>query len=90
MIVCHCNVLTDVQIVETFARPGVSMPRSPAAVHRCLGCAPDCGRCLVTIRQMLRDAAIGCEVGCPACPARATVTVANDDTEVRAAVFAAE
>jgi bacterioferritin-associated ferredoxin len=59
MIVCSCNVLSDNQV-----RTAVSdaAPRSPAQVYGCLGCSPQCGRCVTTIRRIM-DEALG------ACPA---------------------
>jgi bacterioferritin-associated ferredoxin len=88
MIVCHCNVLTAEQICATFEVGRPNMPRSPAQVQRCLGCAPDCGRCLVTIRKMLADAKLACAVGCATCPGAERQSPANDAVEIF--VFAAE
>jgi bacterioferritin-associated ferredoxin len=69
MIVCSCNVLTKTQILEAIASQAGALAKTPAQTYRCLGCAPDCGRCLVTVRAILneaRDAA--CQVGCATCP----------------------
>ncbi|CAH1654269.1 (2Fe-2S)-binding protein [Chelatococcus asaccharovorans] len=72
MIVCHCNVVTDAEIRSTLADEDPTKPRSPAQAYRCLGCSPDCGRCLVTVRRILSDArASACPVGCAICPAAA-------------------
>jgi len=72
MIVCHCNVLSD-HDVRGCLSPGPDCPRSPAEVYRCLGCAPQCGRCAVTIRSILKRALPAhatCDVPCGlACPA---------------------
>ena len=73
MIVCSCNVLSDGD-VKACLRPGPDCPRTPAQVYRCLGCSPNCGRCVRTIRsimeQALADAAPAitptCNRGC--CP----------------------
>ena len=72
MIVCHCNVVTDADIRSTLADEDPTKPRSPAQAYRCLGCSPDCGRCLVTVRRILSDArAAACPVGCAICPGAA-------------------
>jgi len=84
MIVCHCNVITDKQLLDTLADEPVSMPRSPVQAIRCLGCAPDCGRCVATIRKLLADAREStCVVGCPSCPG-AREAAANDGDRVLA------
>jgi bacterioferritin-associated ferredoxin len=78
LIVCHCNVLTDRQILATLTDESVSAPRTPAQAYRCLGCKPDCGRCLQTVRALLAEArAASCSASCPACPANHE-QVAND------------
>lgn len=70
MIVCSCNVLTDHQILSTLSTEETDRPRSPAQVYRCLGCKPNCGRCLVQVKKMLAEARVeGCNVGCAICPA---------------------
>lgn len=69
MIVCSCNALTRQQILDAMATEPSHEPRSPAQTYRCLGCAPDCGRCLVTVRAILAEArGSACGVGCPSCP----------------------
>jgi bacterioferritin-associated ferredoxin len=75
MIVCQCNVLTDAQIVETLRDEPSHQPRTPVQAYRCMGCSPNCGRCIPTVRQILHEAraAAGaalsaCHVGCPTCP----------------------
>ncbi|MBB4019342.1 bacterioferritin-associated ferredoxin [Chelatococcus caeni] len=69
MIVCSCNVLTDKQILETLQSEAPGAPRSPAQAYRCLGCSPECGRCLVTVRRLLQAARVdACDIGCPGCP----------------------
>lgn len=81
MIVCSCNVLTKAQILAAMsAEP--DLRRSPAQTYRCLGCAPQCGRCLVTIRKILDEARLdACQVGCAACPGHAHI---QDDEEAPA------
>lgn len=81
MIVCHCNVLTKTAILDAIHSNPLSMPHSPVQVHRCLGCAPQCGRCLATVRDILAEARISAvAVGCVTCPA-STTCAHNDDHE---------
>ena len=54
MIICSCNVLSDQDVRSVVVAPDA--PRTPAQVHRCLGCIPECGRCTPTIRQIVADA----------------------------------
>lgn len=54
MIICSCNVLSDQDVRSVVVAPDA--PRTPAQVHRCLGCSPECGRCTPTIRQIVADA----------------------------------
>lgn len=80
MIVCSCNVLTKQQILDTLASEPASAPRSPAQTYRCLGCSPDCGRCLVTVRAILVEArGSACGMGCATCPGHAANAVADPD-----------
>jgi bacterioferritin-associated ferredoxin len=67
MIVCSCNVLTDSD-VRTVCNGGAEVPSSPTRVHGCLGCSPQCGRCLRTIKRIMDEALAGCDVGCQICP----------------------
>jgi bacterioferritin-associated ferredoxin len=70
VIVCSCNVLSDAQILATLRSGEAARPRSPGEAYRCLGCAPRCGRCLSTVRELIAAAHIAnCEVGCAFCPA---------------------
>ncbi len=90
MIVCHCNVLTKAAILEAIGSNPLSMPDSPVKVHRCLGCAPQCGRCLTTVREILAEARLGAvAVGCATCPSGG-VCAHNDDRELAIAMQAAE
>lgn len=51
MIVCSCNVVSDRQVIDAVsASQGM---RTPSEVYRCLGCAPQCGRCARTIRALM-------------------------------------
>jgi bacterioferritin-associated ferredoxin len=69
LIVCSCNVLSDTQILATLQTFDGAHPCSPGRAYRCLGCAPRCGRCLVTVRALLIKAHVADgEVGCRTCP----------------------
>ncbi len=58
MIVCHCHVLTKQDIISTVPASGCP-PRSAAHAHSCLGCAPQCGRCLKQVRAIIEEAGVG-------------------------------
>ena len=90
MIVCHCNVLSDKQILATLADEPLSMLRSPVQVYKCLRCAPNCGRCLTAVRALLQEARISnaCAVGCATCPGE-HLHVANEQVQ-RFALVATE
>jgi len=98
MIVCHCNVVTDADIRGTLADEDPRAPRSPAQAYRCLGCSPNCGRCLVTVRRILAQArAAACPVGCAGCPvadhehgAGAADVHGHDDADAPLTLVAAE
>jgi bacterioferritin-associated ferredoxin len=69
MIVCSCNVLSHTQILATLHSEDAKSPRSPVQAYGCLGCAPQCGRCLATVRALLANArGADCQVGCAICP----------------------
>jgi len=69
VIVCSCNVLSEAAILATLRSEQEGRPRSPAQAYHCLGCAPQCGRCLPSVRALLAEARIAnCHVGCPTCP----------------------
>jgi bacterioferritin-associated ferredoxin len=90
MIVCHCNVLSKADILSTLAEGSVAIPRSAAQVHKCLGCAPQCGRCLPTVRDILAEAKItAIAAGCAVCPANAA-RAANDGPPSPPFLMAAE
>ncbi|MGO9004507.1 MAG: bacterioferritin-associated ferredoxin [Beijerinckiaceae bacterium] len=55
MIVCSCNVITDSEIRASLQDE--TCPRTLAAVYRCLGCSPNCGRCCATVRMIIAEAA---------------------------------
>ena len=49
MYVCSCNAFTDADVKAVASPAGDSV----AAVFRCLGCRPQCGGCVLTIRKIL-------------------------------------
>lgn len=65
MIVCSCRVLTDRDFAGTVHSERPGCPRSAVEAHRCLGCGPECGRCLKTVNAILADARAA--AGCAAC-----------------------
>jgi bacterioferritin-associated ferredoxin len=54
MIVCSCNVLTDVAIRTSIATP--NGPRRVCDVYASLGCAAKCGGCASTICALISEA----------------------------------
>ena len=54
MIVCSCNVLTDVDIRASIAT--LDGPRRVCDVYASLGCAPKCGGCAGTICTLISEA----------------------------------
>jgi bacterioferritin-associated ferredoxin len=66
MIVCQCNCLTAAAIMATINASGEG-PRTAIEAHHCLGCKPDCGRCLKTVRQILIDTRGACASACNGC-----------------------
>ena len=87
MIVCSCNVLTDHAIRAACSSLA---PQTPGQVYRCLGCSPQCGRCMRTVRALLDEArAAACPASCAACPAHGDSQADNDDIDI-AALAAAE
>ena len=53
MIICSCNVFSDTDVRS--AVNGAGCPKTPAAVYKCLGCSPSCGRCLGTVKAILQE-----------------------------------
>ncbi len=51
MIICSCSVLSDKQVQAALDAP--NPPRTPCQVHRHLGCEPQCGRCVRSMREIL-------------------------------------
>jgi bacterioferritin-associated ferredoxin len=68
MIVCSCNVLSDSDI-RAACKARENAPRTAGQVYGCLGCSPQCGRCVRTIKRIMDEAlGIDCQVGCEVCP----------------------
>jgi bacterioferritin-associated ferredoxin len=51
MYVCLCNCLTDRDI----RRAAGAAAGSVSQVYRALGCAPQCGKCVPVVRQMVDE-----------------------------------
>ncbi len=51
MIICSCSVLSDKQVLTALGSP--NPPRTPCQVHRHLGCEPQCGRCVRSMREII-------------------------------------
>lgn len=102
MIVCSCNVLSDAKIKSAIDAHTAVGPRTPTALYKCLGCSPNCGRCLRTIRKIMDDAmhshaareqacdGRGCDHPGEPCPRRAADTPAFLAARVEAAACPAE
>ena len=54
MIICSCSVLSDKQVRAALDTP--NGPRTPCQVHRHLGCEPQCGRCVRSMREIIEGA----------------------------------
>ena len=67
MIVCSCNVLSDMDIKSCLLEGGI-LPSTPAAIHERLGSTPQCGCCTKAIRAIVRTET------CAAAKAEAAVT----------------
>ena len=55
MIICSCNVLSDADI-RTAVTAAAPQPRTFSDVHACLGCSPQCGRCVRSIKIIMNAA----------------------------------
>ncbi|MGQ3675679.1 (2Fe-2S)-binding protein [Xanthobacter sp. TB0139] len=64
MIVCSCNVFSDQQVREVVSAGAGA--RNTSDVYRGLGCAPQCGRCARTIRNIMND--VQAQSSCQSCP----------------------
>jgi bacterioferritin-associated ferredoxin len=53
MIICSCHVISDHEVETAFAAP--QAPQTMSQVYRHLGHEPQCGRCVRTIRTMMKD-----------------------------------
>jgi bacterioferritin-associated ferredoxin len=78
MIVCHCNVLSDADILRAARHDHAGHKLAAVKAMHCLGCKPDCGRCLPAVRAVLASAHMSaCAVGCASCPGE-SAPAAND------------
>jgi bacterioferritin-associated ferredoxin len=59
MYICLCNALTDRDVRASCENSCGSV----SAVYRSLGCAPQCGKCVPMVRQMLRQQDAGAVEG---------------------------
>jgi bacterioferritin-associated ferredoxin len=53
MIVCSCNVFSDLEVRAAFSV--TDHPPTVAQIYRHLGHQPTCGRCAHTIREIMSD-----------------------------------
>jgi bacterioferritin-associated ferredoxin len=67
MIICSCNVLTDHEVRSALAGSELP-PRTAGQVYGCLGCSPQCGRCMRTIKRIMDEALGACPAACSGCP----------------------
>ncbi len=58
MYICLCNAITDRDVRAQNVDGGCSV----AMVYRALGCAPQCGKCVPYVRQILRQSGASAEV----------------------------
>jgi bacterioferritin-associated ferredoxin len=66
MIVCSCNVLSDHDVRAALGAG--EAPRTARQVYGCLGCNPQCGRCVRTIRAIMDETMTLVSTGWTACP----------------------
>lgn len=59
MYICLCNGLTDRDI----RRAAAAGDGSVAQLYRSLGCAPRCGKCVPTVREMVAERSAGSNGG---------------------------
>jgi bacterioferritin-associated ferredoxin len=77
MIVCQCNALSDRQILAILNDSAIASPSSPAQLYGCLGCKPECGRCVKEVRRLMKEHRTACDLACALCPV-GHVEPAND------------
>lgn len=78
MIVCSCNVLSDRHVRAVLDTDLQKRPRTAGQLYKCMGCKPECGRCLATIQRIMVDHGAACSAGCAACPVAHVPEPAND------------
>lgn len=82
MIVCSCNVLSDKALVAVLQTAVAVRLRTAGQLYKCMGCRPECGRCLPTIQRILTEHSGGaCQAGCPTCPANPVPSFADEDAQ---------
>jgi bacterioferritin-associated ferredoxin len=79
MIICQCNVLSEKQVLDILTANPVTSTSSAAQVYGCLGCKPECGRCVKEVKRLIREHNLSCELACKLCPA-GHAEPANDET----------
>jgi len=65
VIVCSCNVLSDHVVRRAVDDPDASVARVSCLFDH-LGCRPQCGRCAVTLRRLIRETSAEGAATCPA------------------------
>lgn len=53
MIVCSCNVISDLEVKDALV--GAACPKTPGGIYKCLGCKTSCGRCIATIKGIIAE-----------------------------------
>ena len=53
MIICSCNVISDARIKAALVSE--DYPKTPCEVYKCLGCSPNCGRCISNVRLVINE-----------------------------------
>ena len=58
MIVCSCNVISDLALREAIAR-APTPPQTIADIYALVDSKPQCGRCAKTLHRIVRDMQAG-------------------------------
>ena len=80
MIVCSCRVLTDRDFVGTLQSESPECPRTAVEAYRCLGCSPECGRCLRMVKRILNEARATHQ--CTDCPQSCAFRAVVEESEI--------
>jgi len=59
MIICSCHVVSDADIEDVLSAS--EPPRTMSQVYHHLGHDPSCGRCVRSVRKIMRDAGQPCQ-----------------------------